>query len=306
MIGKKITFFHSNRSEEGLIKPVIKALNEKGFLAEMNNLADKTSLFPPWLSGVYEYVYNLLLESKPDLVFTPFDRCEMVFATLAAFYRNIPIAQMHAGDISKGTWDDVTRHVISLYSTLHFCNGQKAADRVKALLNSIGKDSAHVYEVGSTAFDDVELDNTIVPQHPYALVLYMPSTTNPETIFSDLKTIEETVLKWKEDHDLASIWIKPSDKVFIQPILDVIDKLEKQGAVKVYDSLPRPQFLALMKDCRFFIGNSSSQLYEAPLFLHKEQIIHIGLRNKGREQVKIRPGGSQRIADIVENFLNDK
>ena len=131
-----------------------------------------------WLGGVYEFTYAYL-NNRPGLVFTPFDRPEMIFATLAAFYQNIPVAQVHAGDKSKGTWDDTTRHSISLYATLHFCNGEKSKRRVERLLKSIGKENTRVFDVGSTAFDGIELDESIVPRQPYNLVLYNVPSSNP-------------------------------------------------------------------------------------------------------------------------------
>lgn len=49
-----------------------------------------------------------------------------------------------------------------------------------------------------------------------------------------------------------------------------------------FKSLPRPQFLGLLKNCKRFITNSSCEYYEAPIFLKPEQIIHIGKRNEER------------------------
>jgi UDP-N-acetylglucosamine 2-epimerase len=49
-----------------------------------------------------------------------------------------------------------------------------------------------------------------------------------------------------------------------------------------YSSLPRKQFLGLLKNCQKFYTNSSCEYYEAPIFLKPEQIIHIGSRNSER------------------------
>lgn len=49
-----------------------------------------------------------------------------------------------------------------------------------------------------------------------------------------------------------------------------------------YGSLPQNQLLALIKECKTFLSNSSSIIYEAPFLIKKDQIIHLGKRNKGR------------------------
>lgn len=299
-----IVFFYSSRSEIGLINPVIEALEAKGFEIVKVNLTDHVDLKVESLGEVYNWSYLFLknmMAKRPDMCFTPFDRYEMVFATLASHHLNIPIAQMHAGDISEGTWDDATRHVISLYSTIYFCNGKKSTERVKRLLKSIDKSTTHVYDVGSTAFDNIELDNSIVPTFPYNLVVYNIPTKNPELISEELNFIEKLLM----DTGSRSIWILPSDKVFTELVISTVDRLEHQGKVVRYSSLPRSQFLALMKNCRYFIGNSSSMIYEAPAFLKSEQIIHVGIRNEGREPVEIKTRGSERIAEIIDRYFKE-
>lgn len=297
-----IAIFYSNRSEIGLINSVIKALEAKGFRTLVVNLADYVDLNIESLGEVYNWAYLFLKSKQIDLCFTPFDRYEMVFATLAAYHLNIPVAQMHAGDISEGTWDDITRHAISLYSTIHFCNGKRSMERVKHLLQSINKQTAYVFDVGSTAFDDIEVDTSVVPAFPYNLVLYNIPTKHPELISKELRFIERFI----DDTGFKSVWILPSDRVFTEEVISTVEKLRLQGRIVHYINLPRSQFLALIKNCQYFIGNSSSMIYEAPAFIRKEQIIHVGLRNKGRETIKIRIGGSERIAEIIDKYFQKR
>jgi len=70
-----------------------------------------------------------------------------------------------------------------------------------------------------------------------------------------------------------------------------------------YPSLPRAQFLGLLKNCKRFITNSSSAIYEAPYFLKPEQIIMIGQRNRNRPKVDCQPGGSDRIVKAIQEYL---
>jgi GDP/UDP-N,N'-diacetylbacillosamine 2-epimerase (hydrolysing) len=51
--------------------------------------------------------------------------------------------------------------------------------------------------------------------------------------------------------------------------------------VSVYNDLPRPLFLGLLRDAAFLIGNSSAGIIEAASF--GTPVIDIGPRQKGRE-----------------------
>ncbi len=50
-----------------------------------------------------------------------------------------------------------------------------------------------------------------------------------------------------------------------------------------YANLPQEQLLGLIKKCNKFLSNSSAIVYEAPFLIKKNQIIHLGKRNRGRK-----------------------
>lgn len=303
----KVMVFFSNRAEKGLLKSVMKRIEESGKLELLAVDLFKDLVEPKSLDSyglLYNSAYKLIEREKPTLVMTPFDRFEMVFPALAAFYHNIPIAQIHAGDLSlEGAWDDVTRHVLSLYASIHFCEGRKAYRRVVNMLKTLRRSTRHVYEIGSTAFDDVEIDTSFCPKEPYDLVVYCSPTKRLDLIASEIKQILSMLDKY-------TVWVEPSgrdpgDREIIEILKDHHTQLSSPQPYLLLKTLPRPMFLGLMKNCERFIGNSSSLFYEAPMFLKKKQIIHIGVRNKGREFVKIRRGGSKRIVKILEAFLDE-
>lgn len=288
---KKIVVAFSNRSETGLLEPVIKRLRKHFEVVEfkMENGED-----PSELGGLYGSAYAFLREHQPDLVITPFDRKEQIFVALAANMLNLRVAQIHAGDISReGTWDDSIRHQISLNCDYLFCNTRESAERARKLVELTGS-SARVYEVGSTAFDDIEVDTSLCPDEKFDLVVYHPPTKRPDLIESELDEIESLL-------DKPTVWIGPSGDPGSDQIVARAKRLEGEGRVTFHQSVPRPKFLGLMKKCRRAIGNSSSFFCELPFFGKRH--IHIGLRNRGREVVKVRTGGSDRIAEILRKEL---
>ncbi len=308
-----IIVFFSNRAEIGLLEPVMKRIEKsdkldlvkadlfEGLGQEIDSKLLEASIDEYGL--LYNYCHRFLQKEKPALVLCCFDRLEMIFPTLAAFYQNIPIAQMHAGDLSlEGSLDDVTRHAISFYATIHFCNGEKSYNRIVEVLKRLGRSTENVYEVGSTAFDDVEIDEDVCPTKPYDLVIYLSPTRRPDLIGKEITQILKML-------DKFTAWVQPSgrdpgDEKIIEALQDHHTVLASPHPYLVYKTLPRPMYLGLMKNCSRIIGNSSSLFFEAPYFLKQDQIIHVGVRNKGREFVEIRPGASDRIVEVLEKYLD--
>ena len=306
MFDKKVAVVWSSRSEEGLLKPVIRRLKEVPSV-EVLELKNDNNCDPQSLGFRYLEFWHLFKLEKPDLVFCSFDRKEMLPVAYAAFLQNIPMVQLHAGDVSiGGSWDDSVRHCLTLMATLAFCNGQGSYTRardLKWLLNTdtnsfVSGEMMGVYEVGSTALDDIEPDYRDVGlQDSFDLVLYSPPTKQPKLIKAELQEIEAILNK-------PVVWIGPTSDPEWMTVVNYLTDLQKRNPdVHFHISVDRPKFLALMDRCDRFIGNSSSLFVEAPYFKPREKLIHIGIRNKGREFIIVRKGGSERIVEHVKRFL---
>ena len=130
------------------------------------------------------------------------------------------------------------------------------------------------------------------------MVLYNPPTKHPELIPKELHEIEAML-----DHTKPTFWIGPNGDPGSDLIISRVKDIERKGNVKLFSTLPRREFLALLKHTSRFISNSSCMFLEAPHFLRPEQIVHVGVRNLGREPVEIKLGGSDRIAEILRKEL---
>jgi len=287
----------SNRAETGILAPVLSRL-EKHFEIIPFDLGTQGKPNMPELGNIYNSAYALFFQIAPSAVVVPFDRPEQIFVALAAYHLNIPVVSLQSGDLSSGTFDDFHRHTITLYASIHLCNGHKATERTRGLLTLTGKDPSHVYNVGSFSLDDLMIDEDLVPPHPYLLVLYNPPTRFPELILGELDEIEAML-------DQPTLWIEPNRDTNSDLIISRAKKLEAKGKVTYYTNLPRPQFIGLLKNASKFISNSSCLFFEAPHFLRPEQIVHVGVRNRGREPVELRLGGSERIANILQEELRN-
>lgn len=299
-----ICFCTASRSERELVKPLIRRLEEHPsfnlhVLELPVNFRDAFDTVLRFLHGTTHIVggWSIGLRSpqKVDLAFCSFDRTEMLGAALAFFKNNIPIAQIQAGDQSlEGTHDDITRHQITLCSTVQFCNGMNSYWRVIYILMPLDRSTKNCYEVGSIQFDDLEIDYSAIPDEPFDLVLYNAPTRKPDLIPRELDEIESML-------DKLTLWVEPNEDTGRDLILERMKTLEEEGRVKMIQTLPRTQFFGLLETSVRCIGNSSSFFLEIP-YLDKQHI-HIGVRNKGRERV-FRPGGSVRIIEALERFFD--
>lgn len=204
-----------------------------------------------------------------DWILAVGDRSETFDFVIERFRENRPIAHLWAGEVSQGTHDEVYRHAMTLISKVQFCTNERAKERVELLCHSVDKQpDAHV--VGNVMLDDLSADESLVPSEPYNLILYNPPTSESvEDIERELTEIKGIIRNDKKRY----IWIAPNGDPGSDLIFPHVNT----------DNLPRKQFLGLLKNCHLYITNSSSQYYEAPFLMNKDQIVSIGQRNTSRE-----------------------
>jgi GDP/UDP-N,N'-diacetylbacillosamine 2-epimerase (hydrolysing) len=196
------------------------------------------------------------------------DRKETFDFVLEQWRNNKKIIHLWAGEISQGTNDEVYRHAITLMSDIQLCTNNEAKKRVKQLCKAVDKIPNPVV-VGNVMLDNMEVDESGLPEGEFNLILYNPCEGHIE---EDLKEIYHFL----ETQQVGYVWLKAND--------DKGSEFVNRYANSTSQS--RPKFLALLKNCKHFITNSSSMYYEAPFFLKPEQIIPIGLRNSKRESGK--------------------
>ena len=79
------------------------------------------------------------------------DRGEMLAASIAANYLNIPVAHIHGGEVS-GHVDGVVRHAITKLSHIHFPATKSSAERILKL----GEESWRIFIAGAPALDRIK------------------------------------------------------------------------------------------------------------------------------------------------------
>lgn len=267
----------------------VKQIEKDGFKisTKINIVPKKDNGFNTSLSigrGIIMYA-KCFNRFKPDLNIILGDRYEMLSSAIAAYHQNIVNIHIHGGDKSGGI-DEYTRHAITKISNIHFAATKKSADRIIKM----GENPKHVFQVGSLSIDeilknnistlaDINLKYNIRLTGDEIIILQHSDTTEPENSKKQIIATLRAVLKTKRD----IVIIGPNIDTGSSGIINTIKYFsQKYDSIKFFDSVPREDYLGLLKNCSVLVGNSSSGIIEATLF--KIPIINIGNRQKGRER----------------------
>lgn len=288
-----------SRAEWGLSAPIIRKLGEDpyfetiNFQLEVGKFGESYALTEKWIIAI-----------QPDMAVIVADRIEMTGAAAACYHNNVPFAHYFAGILNNPivTLDDINRHCITLWSTIQLCESFECAENVRRLFKPINK-IPQPYTVGITHLEDIALDDECVPNGEYYLVLYNPITSYSKDKNEDIMRYEIEEIKTLCG-DFQTIFIYPNKDPGTDYIFAELNAMatENENYTLYFHNLPRPQFLALLDTCSKFFSNSSSTIYEAPFFLKKKQIVHIGKRNINRTNAPTTRNGSTEIYEVLKNW----
>jgi len=247
---------------------------------------------------------------KPDVILVFGDRVEPLAATIAGAYMNVPVAHIQGGDAAIGSnIDDSNRYAITKFAHTHFPATRKSAERIIMM----GEEEWRVYQVGSPALD-VILSESLIPveqlaekynldlSQPLILLVQHSVTTQLDQASTQIRETLEAVVEM----GYPTVLIYPNSDAGGRRIIEVIKEHESHSFIKTFKSLPRKEYLSLMKAASVMVGNSSSGIVEAPSF--GLPVVNVGMRQEGRERGKnvIDVGHSkQEIIKAVEKALID-
>ncbi len=223
---------------------------------------------------------------KPDINLVLGDRDESLASTIASYHMNIPNAHIHGGDKTKAGIDEYNRHAMTKMSNIHFAATKKSKERILKM----GEKSKYVYVTGSPSIDEIKMNQTTRKKElekkynihftgNEILLLQHPVTTETEKTENDIQNILDAIVKIGN----TTIAIAPNSDTgnnIIFKYLKIYSK--KYSFIKTYSTLPRVDFLGMLKNCGVLVGNSSSGMVEASCF--KIPIVNIGIRQEGRER----------------------
>ncbi len=260
--------------------------------------------------GVIEFS-KIFRRLQPDINLILGDRDEPLASALAASHMNIPNFHIHGGERSQGI-DEYNRHAITKISNIHFVATRKSRER----LIRMGEDPKKVIFTGSPAIDEI-LSNRVTSKKTLErkyklkltgkeiLLIQHPVTTQFERSGREIINTLKAIVKLKK----TTIAIAPNSDAGSRKIFENLKSYsQKYSFIKVYPSIPRSDYLGLLKNFGVLVGNSSSGLIEASYF--DIPVINIGIRQMGRERGKnvldVRKDSATAIYSAIKKALNKR
>lgn len=224
-----------------------------------------------------------LVNNKPDWVVVSGDRPEQLAFAITASFLYLPVAHIQAGEKS-GNIDDLSRNAIARFAHLHFASNTDALNR----LSRSGEQSFRIVLTGAPQLDDIHRQFFSGKESPgastrrrqvgdYCLAVFHAAT---EEQGSDEIHLQNIISALK---GLRTVWIAPNNDPNSRRFLDLIRRSLGVGD-ELHTNLPREEYLSLLAECQFLIGNSSSGILEAPSF--GTPVINVGHRQNGRLRSK--------------------
>lgn len=234
------------------------------------------------IAGIGRY----LERKRPDLVFVLGDRDEQLTAAIAAGHHRIPVAHIRGGELTGPVVDEYNRHAITKFSHIHFTANGEARRRVVQM----GEEPWRVFVVGATEYDEIPamrlppkrvlaLRLGIPAASPWALVVHHPTPLDPVPSRDQVRPLFAELARRR---DLAKIVIYPNADTGSAVFIREFERYRRQPDFRLFQNLPRREYLAILKAADFTIGNSSSGIVDVGYF--KTPTVQVGDRQRGRER----------------------
>ena len=234
----------------------------------------------------FSEAYN---ELNPDIVLVLGDRYEIFSAASAAMIATIPIAHIHGGELTEGSFDDAMRHCITKMSHLHFVSNEVYKRRVIQL----GEQPDRVFNTGALGVDNIKKIKLIKKKKletnlkfkflkKNLLITFHPVTLESNSNQMQINELFKALSKLK---GFGLIFTMPNSDVNNSIIFKKIREFcTFHKNAKYYLSLGQTNYFSCLKYVDAVVGNSSSGILEVPSF--KKPTINIGDRQKGRLQAQ--------------------
>jgi len=223
------------------------------------------------LTGLGE-AYDAFL---PDRVVVQGDTVTAMAATLAAHYRQIPVAHVEAGlrtgDIANPWPEEANRRIIACMADLHFAPTEGAA---QALLAE-NHDPARVFVTGNTGVDALRLIRARMQARPEMAAGLDPllhafagrriltvTCHRRENLGAPIKQIATALYEIAQRPDVAIVMPLHAN----QAIRPMLAQLEALPNVALIDALDHAHFLRLLDSSALVLTDSGGVQEEAPAF----------------------------------------
>ncbi len=211
---------------------------------------------------------------QPDRIIVHGDTLTTMVASLAAYYRKIPVAHVEAGlrsgDIHHPWPEEVNRRVVACIADMNFAPTQAAAD---ALLRE-NRDPAGIHVTGNTVIDALLATRERVLAQPSLAAgldglaarfsgkrIIAVTSHRRENFGGGMENIARSIADIAAREDVAVIFpVHPNPNV--RPVMDAV--LGDLPNVAMIEPLDYPHFVRLLDLCHLVLTDSGGVQEEAP------------------------------------------
>lgn len=249
---------------------------------------------------------------RPDWLLVLGDREESIATALVGAYMNIPVAHISGGDRVVGNVDDQVRHAVTKLAHLHFTTSQDSANRVIKL----GEQPFRVFNVGNPGLDRIltvpelsahelstRLGVEIQDGAPLLMVIQHVLSSEIDDAYRQMCETLEAVGEMGH----RTVLSYPNSDAGGQAMIRAIHEYEKLDNLYVARSIPRLEFVNLMRRASCLLGNSSAGVLEAPLL--GLPVVNVGNRQMGRlnaGNVEFVPHDRRAIVEATNKAIFDE
>ena len=250
-------------------------------------------------------------ENTPNIVIVQGDTTSAFAASLAAFYKRIPVAHIEAGLRTNNLYnpypEEVNRRLISQLATLHFAPTYKCAENLKK--EGIQK---YIKITGNTVIDSLlyieknKVDK--IKEEDYCSKDYILVTIHRrENWGKPLEEIAKGLLLIINKHKNLNIVIPMHPNKLVQEVL--IKFLSNHKRINLIEPLNYVDFIFAIKNSKLILTDSGGLQEEAPSFgkpvlILRDNTERVEALEAGNS--KLVGTNSQNIFDVTNEILEDK
>ena len=272
---RRVLAVTSGRADASPIQPVVRAIQG---CACINLYLGSSTPYIMAAQAITEVGVSIATHS-PDVVLLLGDRYETLATALAATIAKVPIAHIHGGEASFGSFDNQIRDAISKLAHIHFV----AAEPFKGRLIAIGEDPERIHVVGAPGLDNLVDLPPRKPEKYFVATYHPPTLGEPGGIHALIEALDRF-----PDYDV--IWTGVNNDPGRDEIFDIL----REKDIRSYS--PRDYLLAC-RNAAAVVGNSSSGIIEAPTL--GVPTVNVGPRQDGRLKAMSVRDCKEDVDDIV-------
>ena len=250
--------------------------------------------------------------TNPDFLLVLGDREESIATAIVGNYMEKLVVHIGGGDPVYGNADDPMRFAVSKLAHIHCCTAQPYAEN----LQKIGEENFRIFFTGNPAYANIDFVPVIekadlmnqldIKSENYIVIIKHPLSSEVESAGEQMETALKSLDAFCDKHNFQVVCIPPNSDPGSHKMKMVLEKYSEKDWLIKAETLPRLQFINLMRHARALVGNSSMGILEAPHY--KLPVVNIGNRQQGRlnaGNVEFVPYISDDIIKAVEKATLD-